>query len=236
MKKRYFAATVLSLLIFITQANAQRTEISIGLSEHFFDTVIDAIFQNGEPPEFSISSNRGGFDSVVPDARRTSITTNYPHSFIPASTANCRQSIRLSREIAGVRTAVRFRDGKVIAPMAFNGSYNPPLVGCIDFSGWAETTIELRFDQENQRLVAEAKVQKVHLSGANGIGSELIGKMVQSAIDRKINPIELINTEKVSFVLPIQNSGNLKMRAVGIKPEIVNGVLLVRIEYEFVKA
>lgn len=236
MKKRYFAATVLSLLLFIAQAHAQRTEISIGLSEHFFDTVIDALFQNGEPPEFSIGSNLNRIDNIVPDSRRTSLASGYSHSFLPVSAVNCRQSIRLNREINGVRTAVRFRDGKILAPMAFNGSYNPPLVGCVDFSGWAETTIDLRFDQENQRLVAEAKVQKVHLSGTNGIGGELIGKMVQSSIDRRINPIEIIKMDKVSFVLPVQNSGNLKMKAVGVKPEIVNGVLVVRIEYEFTKA
>lgn len=228
MRKNLLSVAAITLFLFVGQINAQRTEISIGLSEHFFDTVIDALFQNGEPPEFSIGSTSR---SETPTFANASFSSENTYS----SPANCRESIRLSREIDGVRSAVRFRDGKILAPMAFNGSYNPPLVGCVDFSGWANSEITLRFDQENQRLVAEAKVQKVTLSGTGGIGSDLIGRMVQNSIDRKINPIEILKLDKVSFMLPVQNSGNLKMKAVGVKPEIVNGVLVVRIEYEFSK-
>jgi hypothetical protein len=58
---------------------------------------------------------------------------------------------------------------------------------------------------------------------------------VQSSIDRKINPIEIIKLDKVSFIVPIQNSGNLRMKAVGIRHEITNGVLNVRVAYQFLK-
>lgn len=234
MKFRPVPSLLIFAVLFVSSAYAQRTEISIGLSEQFFDTVVDALFQNGEPPEFSIAGSARRVDEIIPDSRRTAISITYPTSFLPqVPAASCKESIRLSRELNGIRTAVRFREGKIYAPLAFRGSYNPPFVGCVDFSGWAETNIELRFDQESQRLVADAKVLNVILSGTGGVGSSLIARMVQNAIDRKINPIEVIKMDKVSFVVPIQNSGNLKMKAVGVRNEIQNGSLLIHIAYEF---
>jgi len=134
-----------------------------------------------------------------------------------------------------VRTAVRFRDGRIYAPIAFSGNYNPPLIGCVGFSGWAETSIELEFDRERQTLVGRAKVLNVQLSGTRGIGSALVTKLVQSSIDKKINPINILPMDKVSFVVPIQNAGSLRMKAVGMRHEIINGALNVRIAYEFQK-
>jgi hypothetical protein len=202
--------TSLVLALCFQTASAQKTEISIGLSEQFFDTVIDALFETGSPLEFAIG------DKALSDT-------------------SCRESIRLQREIGGVRTAVRFRDGKILAPLAFNGSYNPPFIGCVDFSGWAETAIDLEFDQANQRLVARARVVNVSLNGTGGVGGTVIAKMVQSAIDRKINPIEIIKLEKISFMLPVQNSANIRMRAVAVRHELQNGILNVFISYEFSK-
>lgn len=228
----FFAA----LLISSVTANGQRTEITISLNEQFFDTVIDAMFQNGEPPEFAIAENRSRHNDLVPDQQRTAISVSYPTSFLPSSFAKCRESIRLSRENSGVRTAVRFRDGKIYAPMAFSGNYNPPLVGCIGFAGWAETNIELAFDEQNQRLIANARVLNVVLNGTGGVGSTVVARMVQSSIDKKINPIEIIKLDKVSFMLPIQNSGNLRMKAVGVRHELVNGSINIHIAYEFIRS
>jgi hypothetical protein len=201
---------VLLFLCFTTDLSAQKTEISIGLSEQFFDTVIDTLFQSDTPLEFAIADKALGAES-------------------------CRESIRLQKDIGGVRTAVRFRDGKIIAPLAFNGSYNPPFIGCVNFAGWAETAIDLEFDEANQRLVARARVLNVNLNGTGGVGGSVIAKMVQSSIDRKINPIEIIKLEKISFMLPVQNSANIKMRAVGVRHELQNGSLNVFISYEFSK-
>lgn len=211
MKSLKVLFSILALALCFQSVSAQKTEITIGLSEQFFDTVIDALFQTDSPLEFAIGEK-------------------------VSSEASCRESIRLKREIGGVRTAVRFRDGKIVAPLAFNGSYNPPFIGCVDFSGWAETAIDLEFDAANQRLVARARVLNVNLNGTGGVGGTVIAKMVQSAIDRKINPIEIIKLEKISFMLPVQNSANIKMRAVGVRHELQNGVLNVYISYEFSKA
>ena len=234
---------VFVLILSASFAKAQTAEVTIQLNEQFFEALLDAIFKNAGAPEFPLAGirdeewrSRGvgekvSFVNAAFDGKRQRVTDNER-----LTTAACSETIRLQREIDGVKTAVRLRDGKIFAPLAFIGNYNPPLIGCVDFSGVAETNIELSFDQRRQALVGRATVLSVNLSGAGGIGSNLIANLVQSSIDKKINPIEILRLDKVSFVVPIQNAAALKMKAVGIRNEIQNGVINVRIQYEFQKA
>ena len=213
-------------LVFAGSAAAQRADVTITLDERFFDALLDGLFQNAAPPEFAISANRSTDKIPAP---------TYGNSFAAGSAGACSDSVRLLRDMNGVRTAVRFRDGKIFAPLAFSGSYAPPFVGCVEFAGWAETNIELEFDQANQRLVARALVGNVSLNGTGGMGGTVIAKMIQSAIDKKVNPIELMKLDKISFTVPIQNSGVMRMKAVGVRSDVVNGAVNVRIAYEFLK-
>lgn len=203
---------------------AQRAEIKVEFNEQFFDALLDAVFQNAGPIEFSLASNR--VDKIDQSA---GIGTAF------ASAAPC-ETIRILRESGGVRTAVRFRDGKIIAPLAFSGSYDPPLVGCVDFSGTAETVIDLQFDESNQRLTARAKVSNVSLNGTGGLGGSLVARMVQGSIDKKINPIEVVTLDKMSFLVPIQNKPGLRMKATGIRYAVTGNTLSVFVAYEFLKA
>jgi hypothetical protein len=232
MKK--FISAVFAILLFVSFAKAQQAEVTIQLNEQFFDALLDAIFKSSTPLEFPLAEKGSKFK--IQDSR--SLITSYQSSENTGekSIANCSESIKLQREIDGVRTAVRFRDGKIYAPIAFSGNYNPPLIGCVGFSGWAETNIELEYNAEKQGLIGRAKVLNVSLSGTGGIGGSLLTRLVQSAIDKKINPIQILPIDKVSFIIPIQNSGSLRMKAIGIRPEIVNGVLNVRVIYEFLKS
>jgi len=243
--KKFFSA-VFSILIFISVAKAQTAEVTIQLNEQFFDALLDAMFKNANPLEFPLAlrqeeeKRRRGEEEI--SSLNNSGFQISPTFFVEVQkpkTKNqkplCNESIRLQREIDGVRTAVRFRDGRIYAPIAFSGNYNPPFIGCVGFSGWAETSIELEFDRERQTLVGRAKVLNVQLSGTRGIGSALVTKLVQSSIDKKINPINILPMDKVSFVVPIQNAGSLRMKAVGMRHEIINGALNVRIAYEFQK-
>lgn len=235
MKK--FSGFVLALLLLVSAAQSQTADVTIQLNEQFFDALLDAVFKNSNPPEFPLSVNKPSSESQSPK-------TVLALGFTELETRNsklktslvCPDSIKLQREIDGTRTAVRFRDGRVTAPIAFSGNYNPPLIGCIDFSGIAETTIDLEFDVEKQALVGRAKVLNVNLSGAGGIGSGVLARLVQGSIDKKINPIQILAIDKISFVVPIQNASNLRLKANGIRHEIANGVLNVRISYEFQKA
>jgi len=207
MYKKAFAAG-LAVFLFFSAANAQKAEVTISLNETFFDALLDSVFKNFDPPAFPIVENKS---------------------------SGCDESIRILREMNGVRTAVRFREGKIFMPLAFSGNYAPPFVGCIEFAGWAEANLDLEFDQNGQRLVAKARVLSVNLNGAGGIGSSVIAKMIQSSIDKKLNPIEILTFDKISFGFPVQKSGNLRMKAVGVRPEISSGVVNIHIDYEFLK-
>jgi hypothetical protein len=233
---------VFVLILSATFARAQTAEVTIQLNEQFFDALLDAIFKYNAPPEFPLAElreeekrRRGdeaqiSFVNAAFDDKKPPTTDHRP-----LTTSLCPETIRLQREIDGVRTAVRLREGRISAPIAFTGSYNPPLIGCIEFSGVADANIDLEFDRERQALVGYIRVSSVNLSGAGGIGSSMIAGLVQSSIDKKINPLQILAMDKISFVVPVQGSKGLRMKALGIKNEIGNGVLNVRIQYEFQK-
>src|SRR5258708_6860570 len=151
--KKTFAAG-LAVFLFFSAANAQKAGVTISLNEAFFDALLDSVFKNFDPPEFPIVENK---------------------------TSGCNESIKVLREMNGVRTAIRFREGKVYMPLAFSGNYSPPFVGCVEFAGWAEANIDLEFDKAGQRLVGRARVLNVNLNGSGGIGGGVIAKMIQSS-------------------------------------------------------
>ena len=223
MKFKTIPVVILLLCLFGSNAAAQKTEITISFSEQFFDALLDAVFQYAPPPEFVLSKNRVSAPEI-----------GIANSF--ASTSACNESVKLLRETSGKRTSVRFRDGRITAPIAFSGNYNPPLIGCIPFAGVAETIVDLEFDQANQRLLARARVNDVNLNGTGGIGGGIVARMVQGSIDKKINPIEIIKTDKVTFDLPLQPAGSVRMRATGFAHRIVDGQLVIQIAYNFEKA
>jgi hypothetical protein len=209
MNIRKFSLVLALLVFFATSICAQKAEVTVSLNEPFFDALLDSMYQNFETPQFPITNSGGS--------------------------ASCSETVKILREGSGVRTAVRFREGKINVPLAFSGNYAPPFVGCVDFAGWAETNIDLEFDHENQRLIGRAKVLNVHLNGSGGVGSSVIAKMIQSSIDKKLNPIEILRLDSASFGVPIPNTGNLRMKAVGVRPEVANGSLNIVITYQFVK-
>lgn len=200
---------VFILLALSIQAFSQKSEIALTVNEHFVDTALDAVLAKGEPPTLAIRENVGP--------------------------AECRETVILLREMNGVKSGARFRDGKIIVPLAFRGSYRAPVIGCVDLAGTAEAIVEPEFDAQNQRVIARAKMTNVSLNGTGGIGSSLVAKLVQSTVDEKLNPVELIRLEKLSFLFPIQNTGSLKLNAVGFRYTVQNGSVTLHIPYEFIR-
>jgi hypothetical protein len=235
MRFKKVLSLIFTLCLFASVAKAQKAEVTITLNETFFEALLDAIFQNAAPPEFPISGRMALNDYDNPYTSGSEKL--FGSSYLPEASGPepCSESIRLLRETNGVRTTVRLRDGRISAPIAFSGNYNPPLIGCVDFAGVADTNIDLEFDPDGQRLIGRAKVANVALNGTGGIGGGLIARMVQGSIDRKINPIEIFRMDKISFVVPIQNSGSIKMKATGVRHEINGSGLNVHISYEFQK-
>lgn len=228
---RSFIALFVVVLFVGSAVAQQKAEVTISLNEAFFDSALEALFQSGTPLEFSIAENRSG------ESEPRIVNAAYSSSASPrlrGKNLECSETIKIQREINGVRTAVRFRDGKILAPLAFSGNYNPPFVGCVAFSGWAESVIDLEFDQNAQRLVAKARVLNVNLNGTGGVGGSVVAKLVQSSIDKKVNPIELFQLSKLSFAVPVKGT-ELQMRATGIRHELQNGAINVVVSYEFTR-
>jgi hypothetical protein len=67
------------------------------------------------------------------------------------------------------------------------------------------------------------------------MGGSFVARMVQGSIDKKLNPIEIIDLEKLSFPFTLPNSAKLRMKAVGVRSEVVTGAVNVIVSYEFVK-
>jgi hypothetical protein len=220
---RSFTALFAVLILGTATFAQQKAEVTISLNEAFFDSALEALFRTGTALEFSIAENR----SSASEPRIVNAS-------LSGAERECSETIKIHREIGGVRTAVRFRDGKILAPLAFSGSYNPPFVGCVSFSGWAESVIDLEFDQNTQRLVARARVLNVNLNGTGGIGGTVVAKLVQSSIDKKVNPIELFQLSKLSFGVPVKGN-ELQMKATGIRYELQNGAINVVVSYDFVR-
>jgi hypothetical protein len=154
-----------------------------------------------------------------------------------AQPAQCASVIVLEREVGGVRTAVRFENGRITAPLAFSGSYAVALLGCIRFQGWAETTIRLDFDRARQVLSARVDVQDIHLSGVPSLANGVIVSLVQNSIDRRINPVEILQAAQLSARIPIAAAGGaLRLLAKEVRPEIIPGSLRLHIIYEFAPA
>lgn len=205
---RRILAVIAASLIFISAANAQNAEATLSLNEAFFDSFLDALFQNFDPPEFALKKEK---------------------------TSGCNESVRVLREMNGVRTAVRFREGRIYVPLAFSGRYSAPFVGCLEFAGWTESNIDLEFDRDGQRLIGKARVLNVNLNGTGGIGGTAIARMLQNAIDKKLNPVEILRLDKMSFAFPVPNTGTLRMKATGLRSEVSNGLLNIHIAYDFLK-
>ena len=102
--------------------------------------------------------------------------------------------------------------------------------------GWAKIRfVEVGGGRKNA-IVGRATVSNVNLSGTGGVGSSLLARFVQSSIDEKVNPIEIVRLDKLSFLLPIQNSGKLKMKATNVRHQVRDRTIDVYIAYEFVEA
>lgn len=215
----------LSILLLFASATAQENasrgrragtapaaEATITVNEQFLNSFLTAIFDHLSEPSMPLTV--GG----------------------AKSTAQCASEIRLKREVNGVRTAVRFEEGRIVGPLAFAGAYNASLVGCIDFSGWADAEVVLSYDSARRALVARFKLRDIHLNNTPAVLSGALLGMVQGQIDRRYNPVELFTLEKLSSRVDIQPAGGaLQLRAKEIRPVITASALTLHITYEFVK-
>jgi len=187
-------------------------EATITVNEQFLNSFLTGIFDNLREPSMPLTI--GG----------------------ATSTAQCPSEIRLKREVEGVRTAVHFENGRIAGPLAFAGAYSSSLMGCIEFSGWADSEVNLEFDQSRRALVARFHLREIHLNNTPAILNGPLLNMVQTAIDRRYNPVDLFTLEQLSTRVNVQPAGGaLQLRATEVRPEITPTALTLHIFYEFVR-
>jgi hypothetical protein len=196
-------------------SNAPAAEATVTVNEQFLNSFLTAIFDNLQEPSMPLTI--GGASTQGPSAQ-------------------CASEIRLKREVAGVRTAVHFENGRIVGPLAFAGAYSSSLMGCIEFSGWADSEVDLEFNSERRALVARFHLREIHLDNVPAIANGPLLNMVQTAIDRRYNPVDLFTLEQLSTSVNIQPAkGALRLRAKEIRPEITPSALTLHVIYEFVK-
>jgi hypothetical protein len=191
-------------------------EATVTLTEQFFNSFLEAIFDNLKAPSTPLAI-------TASDKNRTD-----------ESAQTCPSVLTLQREYANVKTAVKLEQGRMVAPLAFNGSYNSTLLGCLEFRGWAQTEWSLEFDRGAQTLQARIRITDIHLDNIPALARGSVTQLAQSAIDSRINPLKILRPEQLSSVVPIAPAGgSLRLRARDVKPEIVPGLVHLRITYEF---
>lgn len=145
----------------------------------------------------------------------------------------CTNTITLATEGSNIKTEVQFGNGQITAPLAFSGSYN--LLGnCMQFKGWAQTSVQLRFDEASQTVFGQVNVEGVNLEGVNPMANNFVTVFVRNAIDQRVNPLELIKGAQLQLMIPVRASnGEVKARVKDVRAEMLEGSLKMHILYEF---
>ena len=192
--------------------NAPAAEATVTVNDQFLNSFLTAIFDDLKEPSMPLT---------IAGA---------------TSSSECASEIRLKREVNGVRTAVHFENGHIVGPLAFSGAYNASLMGCIEFSGWADSEVTLEYDNSRRAVVARFRVRDIHLNNAPAVLTGPLLEMVQGTIDRKYNPVELFTLEKLSTRVDIQPAGGaLRLQATDVRVEVLPNIVTLHIFYQFVR-
>ena len=120
-----------------------------------------------------------------------------------------------------------------MVPLAFNGSY-AVLGNCMQFKGWAQSSIQISFDQSKQTVYGQVNVEGVNLEGVAPVANSFVTVFVQNAINQRVNPLELLRAPQLVPVIPVKASGGvLKAEVKDVRAEILEGSLRLHITYDF---
>jgi hypothetical protein len=193
--------------------------VVVAISNGFFDELLGTVFRDLGPPTFNLAGT-----SDQPDSSNIS-----PAVF----QGGCANSVTLAADANNTKTQVQFADGKISAPLVFSGKYN--LLGnCTEFKGWAQTTIQLSFDQPRQTLYGRVNVEGVNLEGVAPFANNFVTVFVRTAIDSRVNPIQFLGPQQLQLLIPVQASnGSVKAEVKDVRAEVQDGSLRLHITYDF---
>ncbi|HEX8560252.1 MAG TPA: hypothetical protein VF668_19300 [Pyrinomonadaceae bacterium] len=176
----------------------------IELDEQFFGALLDSIFRDLNKPAFP-----------------------------PAAGGGCQNQVVIEPGAGDVKTAVLMRDGRVVVPLAFSGTYS--LMGnCQNLRGTAEANIGFIFNAEEQTLYGQLNVVGVNVEGMAPLLSGLVTAFVQGAINQRVNPIVFLRGEQLTLAVPVQAAGGtLRAQARQVREEARDGKLRLHVTYDF---
>lgn len=196
---------------------------AVVLNQQFFDTVLGTIFRDMNAPAFplQLGENSGAAETAQPE------------KIAFQSGGACDGKITLKPEGSGVKTEVRLENGQILAPLAFSGSTS--IIGqCIEFSGWAQANMGLRFDDAQQTVFGQINVETVNLDGLNPFVSGLVTPLVQNVLNQRVNPIVILRGQQIALNLPIAaTDGTLSARVKDVRSDIKDNALNLYITYDF---
>lgn len=193
--------------------------VVVSISDSFFEQLLGTIFRDLGPPTFKLAGLDGRAGS-----------TTIEHA---AFQGGCANSVTLAADGSNVKTQVQFAGGKISAPLVFSGTYNV-LGNCTQFKGWAQTTIQLSFDQPRQTLYGHVNVEGVNLEGVNPFANNFVTVFVRTAIDSRVNPIQFLSPQQLQLLIPVQASnGSVKAQVKDVRAEVQDGSLRLHITYDF---
>ncbi len=195
----------------------------VALDDKFFDAVLGTIFRDLSAPSFPLQI--GANNSARSDGSAR---------FVPAAfQEQCANQVVLLQEGSNVRSGVRFNQGKIEAPLAFQGSYN--LLGnCWRFKGWAQARMDLSFDQGQQTVYGRINIESVNLEGISPVVSGIITPLVQNTLNERVNPIEVLRAQQLRLAVPVKASnGTLQAQVKEVRAEVTGNALRLHITYDF---
>ena len=193
--------------------------VVVSISNSFFDGLLGTVFRDLGQPTFKLAELDGQTGSA-----------NFERV---AFQGGCTNSVTLAADENNVKTQVQFAGDKISAPLVFNGTYNV-LGNCKQFKGWAQTTIQLSFDQPSQTLYGRVNVDGVNLEGVNPLANNFVTVFVRTAIDSKVNPIQFLRPQQIQLLIPVQASGgSVKATVKEVHSDVQDGSLRLHITYDF---
>lgn len=193
--------------------------VVVSVNNSFFELLLDSMFRDLGPPALRLGQDR----PAIEERRYQTV----------ALQQGCTNTVTLAQEGSNVKTQVQFANGKISVPLAFSGNYN--LLGnCLQFKGWAQSSLQLRFDQDKQTVYGQVNVDAVNLEGVNPAANNFVTVFVRDAINEKVNPLELIRASQLQLVIPVKASnGAIKAHVKDVRAEVLDGSLKLHIMYEF---
>lgn len=192
----------------------------IVLKQDFFNNVLNTIFRDMNAPSFPLNLT-GENKADKPNAVKFALQNQ------------CEGKITLLPEGSGVRTGLQFQNEKIDAPLAFSGSASV-LGQCVQFTGWAQANMALRYDAAQQNVLGTINVETVNLDGVAPFVSGFVTPLVQGTLNQRVNPIQILQGQQIALNLPIAaTDGNLQAKVKDVRAEVKDNALNLYVIYDF---